>query len=246
MHPDVSMNVIGRTKTELFTDTVENACKANPGIRLVINGSYGNNTAGMVLVGKIAPQAPDQEIEGQVIIGERYYTGSSEPNKASVAWDTNAAPGEYTFALGNPDPSSTGALGGLVPLILGGKTYGLAPPHIPNTWFTSVNQGGSFTGRLALARSAEWGHLLVYLQPYGGADAIMSVEQLRDRLYYGDMADAVLLDGSDSVMMYFDGVWKVRQSTYKQSVTRIGLVFWAEHPNQLPSYFHGSRTPAQE
>jgi len=40
------------------------------------------------------------------------------------------------------------------------------------------------------------------------------------------MTDAVLLDGSDSVMMYWDGVWKSKQSARKNTFTTIGLGFF--------------------
>src|SRR5260370_1423059 len=78
------------------------------------------------------------------------------------------------------------------------------------------------TGKVA-AGLLPGGFLYVGVQP--DSEGSLSVDDARDRLADAECADAVMLDGSDSAMMYFNGEWKARQGWGKNRVTRVGLCF---------------------
>jgi hypothetical protein len=231
---DVSVKVVNRTAKEYFDVTVEHT---DPRLQLVLNANYGGNSVAAYLPG---PEDPSQDIEGQVVEDGKAVAGTlgkSETLKAFFAFQPKSADTErIQFGLGDPPSTSVAGFGGLVPLILKGSKFDES-----NRWYKNFSGKDPRGGRLALARSANGRHLLAMLQPQGSAEGL-HVGKIRDKLVDADMGDAVLLDGSTSVMMYLERAWKVRQIGYKNTVTRVGVGFFYE-PNAARAVFTPQELP---
>jgi hypothetical protein len=53
----------------------------------------------------------------------------------------------------------------------------------------------------------------------------LSADSLRDKLAAVGVEDALMLDGSDSVMLMVNSIWKIRQGDDKDEGTTVGLAF---------------------
>jgi hypothetical protein len=225
----VVMRIVNKTKKETFEDTVNNAVKANPRLRLVTNGSY------FPCHNKLLAQEPTNPIYGDVydaplhlvIRGVALSDGDDAGCLYFSACDLDATPQGFTIEIGAPPATCYAGLGCLVPLIIkstkiddtnhrykGAKAYGDLPS----------------TGRMIVARSKDGEYLLVMAQHHG-TKAGLNIGGLRDKLFDADMGDAVMLDGSDSVMMCFDGTWQENQSMFKNHETRVGVGFCPRNPD---------------
>jgi hypothetical protein len=217
---NVSAKVVNRTSKEFFHETVEHS---DPRLSLILNANYGDN--GYLHSSKV--QDPKQDIEGQVIengVCVADTIGNREPEKACFSFNPKSTDAFRRLFFDKSDPPSdnVAGFGGLVPLIVKGKPF-----DDSNKWFKNFARATQSDGRLALARSSDSKYLLALLQPHGTKPG-MYVYQIRDKLLDGGMRDAVLLDGSTSVMMYLNRSWVVRQQGYKDAVTRVGVGFYYE------------------
>jgi hypothetical protein len=230
----VSVRVIRRTALELFDATVDNAVRADPLLKLVINGSYGDNqtVAGSLTrlfgSGPIAPE--QQEIIGRVVQSGVNVTGTSRPRRAFFAFDhTQRTQAPVCFyGVGDPPTSADAALGGLGPLLINGSKF-----DDRDAWYASLNAFAPQTGRIGIASSTANGLILVFAQPQGTRPGT-TVDQFRDKLSDAAFDNAVLLDGSDSVMLTLNGVRRIAQGSFKNRVTSIGLGFFYEAGSGLP------------
>jgi hypothetical protein len=222
---DISVQVVERNKKEWFHETVENS---DPTLELIINANYGNNTMTDYLAP--GPLDPTQDIEGQVIdkgLLVSGTTGKTEPQKACFSFDPRESDifKRLFFDVANPPSHSMAGFGGLVPLIIRGTLI-----DEKNRWYKNFSYQDQGSGRLALARSRDAKYLLVMLQPHGLKPTSLYVADIRNKLFDAEMRDAVLLDGSDSVMMYLRGSWKILQGSqrksFKDKVTRVGMGFY--------------------
>jgi hypothetical protein len=229
----LSMKVVMRTKQELFQTAVENAVVANPRMRLVVNGNYfdcphRDKIAGMANTPAepmhSTPYGRAVDPASGVVIA-----GIPQADGACLYLDTSK-PERWFVELGEPPFICTAGIGGLVPLIIGGK-----PIDDTNKRYSGSKNydDSSNTGRLAVSQSKNGRYLLAMLQPHG-TSAGLKHDQLRDKLIAADMTAAVLLDGSTSVMMYFDRDWKTKQTSYKPSVTTYGLGFYYDGARATP------------
>lgn len=230
----VSMRVIRRTALEFFATTVDNAVSADPLLKLVINGSYGDNHSATGAFARLLGSGPlaadQQEIMGHVVQGGVNVTGISRARRAFFAFDhtlRTQAPVCF-FGSGDPPTSADAALGGLGPLLIDGTTF-----DNRDLWYASLNAFAPQTGRMGIASSTASGLTLVFAQPQGTRPGI-TVDQLRDKLSAAAFDNAVLLDGSDSVMLTRDGVRRIPQGSFKNRVTSVGLGFFYAPGSGLP------------
>lgn len=156
----------------------------------------------------------------------------------------------YSFAQGDPPIGGRiTAMGGLAPMIIGGLKYGTgnkyaagAPAGAPQTgepaaryrrfliqrndarYAGQAAQMGATGGKaaVALCRSAR---TLLFLVVPNGSRRGLSTDALRDKLAGVGVEDALMLDGSDSVMLMVQNAWKVRQGDNKDEGTTVGLAF---------------------
>jgi Phosphodiester glycosidase len=213
----VSMRVIKRSKRQLFSTAVEDAVAADPRMRLVVNGSFfPAGTGGAVSPGS-APVFGNlfDKLGGIAVYGTRM-------EQAACLYLANGKSPRWTIGIGEPPADCTAGIGGLIPLIIGGK-----PIDDTNQRYANAKKygNGPTVGRLAVATTDDGKYLLVMLQP-DGAKAGLTYDRLRDKLAAAGISDAVLLDGSDSVMMYCDSSWKRRQGDRKNVMTTVGLGFF--------------------
>ena len=217
----VRMAIVNRTKREFFNTTVKDTASADPLKRLIVNGSY------------CLPGATDVPCHNPniTIIGDVFDKGASlsligekRKDSASLYLD-DASPPAWKFAISEPPSTCTAGLGGLVPLVIGGAKIDRSNERYKGAIEYKNSDKRTDIGRLAVAASKDSKYLLIALLP----DAVspgLTMEQIRDKLAAADMSDAVLLDGSDSVMMYLDFDWKASQGLLKSAVTKIGLAFF--------------------
>ena len=235
----VSVKVIRRTALEFFETTVDNAITADPRLQLVVNGSYGDNQTAQGIFRRLLGTDPiepsEQEIMGEVVENGVKTVGTPRPARAFFAFDhTNRtvkvplrpAP-MCSFGIGNPPTVDVG-LGGLGPILIGGTKFDNS-----HSWYAALNAFAPQTGRIGIASSFATGVLLVFAQPQGTKPGL-SVDQLRDKLSDAGFNDAVLLDGSDSVMVTRAGTRRIKQGPFKNRVTSVGLGFFYE-AGRLPS-----------
>jgi hypothetical protein len=231
----LSMQVIRRTALEFFETTVDNAVKADPRLKLIINGSYGDNQtrsgAFSRLFGSDPIDANLQEVMGDVIRSGSKVAGTPRSSRAFMAFDhtlRTQAPVCF-FGIGNPPSTADAALGGLGQIVIGSTKSDNADP-----WYAALNAFAPQTGRIGIASSVTTGLILVFAQPQGTKPGL-TLDKLRDKLSDAGFEDAVLLDGSDSVMLTRDGTTLIRQGSFKNRVTSIGLGFFYEAGSGLPT-----------
>ena len=75
---------------------------------------------------------------------------------------------------------------------------------------------------VALCRSART--LLFLVLPHNSATGL-STDDMRDKLAAVGVEDALMLDGSDSVMLMVKSKWQIRQGENKDEGTTVGLAF---------------------
>jgi hypothetical protein len=228
------MDVIHRTAKEFFSKTVEDNCAASfPSA--AVNGSFGD-------AGRITktfqwlasdPLDPDVlEVMGDVVIGAvRLPVSNSRRNRAFLAYDVSSAPVSrtYQFGIGDPPADARAALGGLGPVIIAGKAFSANRKDANfHQWYTDQAILPAVSGKVLVAISPNEQFLLLLVQPHA-TSAPLKLDVIRDKLVLAGTQNAVFLDGSDSVMLFIAGSWKVRQGgkagSYKDRVTSIGLRF---------------------
>jgi hypothetical protein len=156
----------------------------------------------------------------------------------------------YSFGRGNPPVGgSITAMGGLTPMIIGGLKYGTGNKYAPGVpagapakgepaaqykpYLIQRNderyagQAAKMAARggkaaVALCRSAKT--LLALVVPHNSKTGL-SADSLRDKLAAVGVEDALMLDGSDSVMLMVNSAWQIRQGDDKDEGTTVGLAF---------------------
>jgi len=208
---DIDMSVLNKTDDENFSNFVERTASGISWPELIINASFGENHG----LGHLT-----QTVMGDVISeGKRLFLYQTRERRAYLYFKKNPAEGDrYEMGLGAAPTYADAAIGGLCPLVIGGTKYDSSSSNL----YASIAGRSRSTGKVA-AGLLPGGFLYVGVQP--DSEGSLSVDDARDRLADAGCADAVMLDGSDSAMMYFNGEWKARQGWGKNRVTRVGLCF---------------------
>jgi hypothetical protein len=227
----LSAQVVRRTAVEPFENTVTNAFNGDNRRKLIINGCYQDNATSSGIWKKLSksPSSPgDFEIMGDVVESGTQTTSHPNATRAFFAFDStqrSQAPVCF-FGIGHPPTAIDAALGGLGPVLItsGSPTTRKAFDNTDN-WYASLNAFPARTGRVGIASSIAKGLVMVFGQPDQSTSGL-TIDQLRDKLNDADFDDAVLLDGSDSVMLVRDGAFRIRQGAFKNRVTTIGLTLF--------------------
>lgn len=245
------MAVIRRTKEELFSKTLDDAVADNK-YRVAVNGSlYDVTSSGVTdaLFGHDPVEASETTPVGHV-----YINGMKVDGRDSIAFyiafePTKPIADSYTF--GGPKtqtPSCVAGLGGMNPLIINGLPYGTknryssgVPAGAPNAGeppakykpfliqrsnngYVQAAAKGDRTGKIAISISSSEKRILILTQPDGAPTGI-SVDSLRDKLVAVGVNNAIMLDGSDSVILNIGGTWHITQGENKEETCTIGLGF---------------------
>jgi hypothetical protein len=248
------MEIIRRTATELFSDTVRRDV-ASRNYRVAINGNQWDATLDGIsdaMWGTDPVEASQTTPIGHLVTRGAIAAGSAEPNRFYVSYNGPAPipmrfTTTYSAGQGNP-PLEVSGMGGLGPLILNGLQYGTGnrygpgvpagapavgdpgPEHRPfliqrnNYTYVDMAARGPEVGKVALAIHRESDMVLVLVQP-DMAPTGMTLDQLRDKLAGVGTDDAVFLDGSDSAMLVVNGIFHVSQAETKNELTTSGLGF---------------------
>jgi hypothetical protein len=212
---DTNMEVVHKAAggENTFKQAAEKYDKSKGGIKLIINASFGDNS-------RLSLDAWNQQVVmGDVIEYKRKtisYTPT--PDRAFLSFQNLRTPIVFTVGLGSPLMSADAAVSGLCPLIIGGKKFDKG-----NDFYNTLLARSKSTGKVVFGQTSDR-QQYVGVQPNGVGS--LTVDDARDRMAAAGMVDAVLLDGSDSAMLYLDGQWKVSQGSYKDKVTKIGLAFF--------------------
>jgi hypothetical protein len=256
-HASVQMSIIERTSgSETFFDTMVRTIRAKS-LGVATNGPFSDNTHSLwyaikakALGNKVidVPISPSDVVTMGKVVKNGQVDGESRPTRAYIAWSASSG---FDFDRGDPPTTADAAVGGLGPVILGGKASS-ADPANPNfdKFFAGQVATGKKTGNLIVARSPDKKFLLTLIRPHG-ADPAVSLEDLRDKLVSCGTPDAVYLDGGDSVTMFVYGSnadpakendipanFLVRAAALKNNITRYGLGFAYEaHFREQAGYF---------
>lgn len=156
----------------------------------------------------------------------------------------------YSFGRGNPPVGrNITAMGGLTAMIIGKLKYGTgnkyasgAPAGAPATgepaarykpyliqrndarYAAQAAKMGATGGKAAVALCRSTKTLLALVVPHNSRTGL-SADSLRDKLADVGVEDALMLDGSDSVMLMVNSMWRVRQDENKDEGTTVGLAF---------------------
>ena len=237
---------------ELFEKTVDGAIAADPRLKLIINGSYGDNhtiSLGWAKYTQSGPINPnEQTIMGEVVENKVKTVGIAKGRRAYFAFDhTLRVQGAVHvnvhqedpcyFGIGKP-PAVDAALGGLGPLLIKNKEF-----DDGDDFYRGLNSYLPATGGIGIASSRRWSSpfephglhdaLLVFAQPHG-TNPGLSIDRLRAKLGDAGFDNAVLLDGSNSVMLTRDGVRRIKQGPFKNRITSVGLGFYYDSNLSLP------------
>jgi hypothetical protein len=93
-----------------------------------------------------------------------------------------------------------------------------------NATFTSIENRDSSTGKTILASSFAQRKIIIIVQPNGAAPA-PTYTTLRNQLAALWVDQAVFLDGSDSVFMWFGGSFVVQPGGYKNNLDTVAIGF---------------------
>lgn len=241
------MRIMLRTKDEYFSTFVDREA-VNLGMDVVINGNFYdiNKTSKFWAVMGTSSDASNTTPEGFLIESQAVIGGISRPNHFYVAQLMGPI---WTFGFGDPGSSRTlSAIGGLGPLIINGLNYGDgnlykagAPANAPTTGappaaaasfliqrnnetFKDANNKGAAVGKTVIAYAPVADKLVVLIQPNGASTGI-TLEDLRDKLAAVGVNSAVFLDGSDSSMLWVNGIWQISPGSRKNHTNTIGVAF---------------------
>jgi len=231
-----------RTRTERFQNTVKRVA-ARSQLAVVVNGNMYDFAKWKLL----APSDPARTTPEGIVRGRgAELGGTSEPLMFYVAWSEGPT-GGYRFGHGDPPGDTTSAIGGLGPVILGGRRYGSqnkykpgvpsgAPPtgepgpaYEPfleirsNRTYESFAARGAAVGKVIIGFGAGELPLRIVVQRDGIQG--LSLDDIRDRLFRDGVQNAVFLDGSDSAMLFANGRFYVQQGTFKDSTNTVGIGF---------------------
>ena len=250
----LEMELIRRTATELFSDTVRRQV-AGRAYKIAINGNQWDATNSGItdaLWGSDPVEAAETAPLGHLVSGRSRVGGNAEPNRFFASYNGPApvplrSTTSYTMGQGNP-PLEVAGMGGLGPIIIGGLKFGSGnlyragvpagapavgepgPAHRPfliqrnNNTYVAMASRGPEVGKVAFAVHRDSDMLLVLVQP-DGAPTGLTLDNLRDKLASVGTDDAVFMDGSDSAMLVVDGVFHIRQGENKDELTTVGLGF---------------------
>ncbi|OMH39750.1 phosphodiester glycosidase family protein [Motiliproteus sp. MSK22-1] len=79
------------------------------------------------------------------------------------------------------------------------------------------------TGKAIIAANSQAGKLMVIVQPNGVAG--LSFDTIKSKLIKQGCENAIFLDGSDSVMLFANGFFHVRQGANKNESNTMGISF---------------------
>jgi hypothetical protein len=228
------MDVIHRTAKEFFSKTAEDSCAAVfPSA--AINGSFGDASAiakGFQWASSDSLDPDILDVMGDVVIGRaKSPISNSRSKRAFLAYDVASAPvsGKYQFGVGDPPADARAALGGLGPVIIAGQAFSANKTDANfHPWYFDQATLAAVSGKVLVAISPDEQFLLLLAHPHASSSPL-KLDAVRDKLVQAGTQNAVFLDGSDSVMLFVAGDWKIRQGgkagSYKDRVTSIGLRF---------------------
>lgn len=211
----VNMDVIHKSGAkQTFRDAVEGYDRSHVGRKLIINGSFGNNP--------FITTDPwyAQEVMGDVIEHKvRTVMYTPTPDRAFLSFqDSTTVLDVFSVDLGAPPMTADAAISGLCPLIIKGKKF-----DNTNSFYNTLLKRSPSTGKVVFGQTSD---RLQYVGVQPDGVGKLTVDDVRDRMSDAGLVDAILLDGSDSAMLYLDGTWRVRQSRAKSMYTKIGLAFY--------------------
>jgi hypothetical protein len=238
----VRMSVIHRTKEELFESTVQNAMSKSRFICAINGIQYSVSKAGLAdtLLGNDPVAASHTTADG-LIFQRGVRIGRSAPRMFYIA--DNGRQG-YEFGAGDPPAQAQCSVGGVGPIIINGLPYGvgnvcqpldcaITGPVTPNknsilkqrnnNTYTNQQARPASTGKTVIALNSKLSKLLIIVQPQGGVG--ITFDGLKAKLIRLGCDNAVFLDGSDSTMLFANGIFHVRQGSNKNETNTIGLSF---------------------
>lgn len=95
-----------------------------------------------------------------------------------------------------------------------------------NNTYANQQARPAATGKTIVALNPRLKKLLIIVQTQGRGTGI-TFDKLRDKLIRLGCNNAVFLDGSDSTMLFANGIFHVRQGPNKNETNTIGITFSA-------------------
>jgi hypothetical protein len=247
---DYRMQVIIRTREELFVDTLR---REGAGMKVVVNGSYYDvSSSGLMdaALGHDPVPASETTILGLVVRNGRQIAGVPKPQHFYFA--NRVMPGvatpTYEASAGNPpiDGSILAAVGGLGPMIIGALSFGIGNVYRPlssgpsvgdpgvsslpnliqrnNETFRSAESRPAATGKTIIASSSLFRKLIIAVQEHGFGTG-QSYRYIASSLLTNGFEHAVFLDGSDSATLMVDGVFHITPGEDKSETNTLGIGF---------------------
>lgn len=208
---DTKMSFISVGKGTKVKEAASNFANAKSSTRIVISGMF-QDAGGL-----------SNDLMGDVVVNhQKISTYSPTPYRAYVSFDaSHLQQGVYSMGLGFPPNDADTAFSGVCPLILGGKKF-----DTTNGFYKGLNQKPFGTGKAIIALCAKSYIVYVAVQPDGSSNG-MTVDATRDYLAAAGFDDAVLLDGSDSVMLYRNRNFLVSPGSMKNRINKSAIAFHA-------------------
>lgn len=245
----LQMVVLTRTSKELFTDFIDREAKRQ-GLAVVVNASFTDlslwNAVSVAIFDD--PLDPSESKPVGIVVEEGKQIAGS-PSTGKFYFSQNVC-GMDRFSSGQGDPplSSCAAVGGLAPIVVDGLPYGTintyssgVPPGAPlkgdvdpkykkyllqksNAMFTQLLGRGASVGKVAVGYSSSKQKLLLVVQADDDAAGI-DVEKVRTMFTIEAMDNAVFMDCSNSVTLWYDGKFEVKPSKHKDEYLDVAVGF---------------------
>jgi hypothetical protein len=245
----LQMAVLTRASKELFTAFVDREARAQ-GLKVVINGSFTdlslwNSVSVQIFNDPISPT--ESTPVGMVVKEGKQIAGTSSAGKFYFSQNTCGID-TFSSGQGNPPVSSCAAVGGLAPIVVDGLPYGpintyssSAPAGAPlrgdvdpryrkyllqksNAMFAQLLDRGPSVGKVAVGYSSSKQKLLLIVQNDGAAAGI-DAERVRAMFISVGIDNAVFMDCSNSVSLWYDGKFEIKPSRHKDEYLNIAVGF---------------------
>lgn len=194
---DVSkMTPFVRTKTELFSDTIENVAKR---YRVIINGNFY----------ELSVEGSKDAFFGTAPKNVRSAIGGCGPiiiNGLPYGRVNKYSNGVKGITNGEPSPEN--------------KPYLL---QRSNLTYTSLSLMAPHKGKTIIAHNATRKLIFVLVLP--DAKHNVSLDMIRGKLRSAQFNNAVFLDGSDSSLLMVDGQYLIRPASNKNETNTVGIGF---------------------
>lgn len=245
----LQMVVLTRTTKELFTAFVDREAKCQ-GLSAVVNASFTDlslwNRLSVAFFNDPLDPSESKPV-GMAVEEGKQIAGSS--SKGKFYFSQNVC-GLDRFSSGQGDPplTSCAAVGGLAPIVVDALPYGIintyaagVPAGAPlkgdvdpkyqkyllqksNAMFTDLLGRGSSVGKAAVGYSSSKQKLLLVVQG-DGDDGGIDVERVRNLFLIESVDNAVFMDCSNSVTLWYDGKFEVKPSRHKDEYLDVAVGF---------------------